>query len=134
MTPGPESPLILIADDDDDILAFMVPSLHAAGYRVIEARNGVDALRLTMAADADLVLLDIGMPGLGGKAVLRVLRARGDEAPPVIFVTARAMPSEVVEGRRLGAVDYITKPFEIPELISRVRLALSEHGRRPAPR
>jgi two-component system OmpR family response regulator len=127
-----DGPLLLVADDDEDILAFLVPSLHAAGYRVLEAHNGVDALRLAMATQVDLALLDIGMPGLDGKAVLRVLSAKGDVAPPVIFVTARAMPNEAVEGRRLGAVDYITKPFEIPELIKRVSIALVQHGRRTA--
>src|SRR5207244_8324019 len=96
----------------------------AEGYDVVAAADGLDALRAITAERPELVLLDIGMPRLDGKAVCRILQSKGPEAPAVIFLTASAHPAQRVEGLDLGAVDYVTKPFDQAELLARVRAAL----------
>jgi two-component system response regulator MprA len=118
------SPTILVADDDADILSFVAPSLERAGFQVREARDGLEALRLIVNSPPDLAILDIGMPGLDGRAVLRILKNQGPDAPPVIFLTARALRSDRVAGLDAGAVDYVVKPFDMDELIARARVAL----------
>ena len=119
-----DKPLVLVADDDPDIRSFVAPSLRIAHMHVIEARDGLEALRAVNAHHPAVVVLDIGMPGLDGKAVLRVLKGMGADAPFVIFLTASGMPKDRVEGLRLGAVDYIVKPFNTEELIARVWAAV----------
>jgi DNA-binding response OmpR family regulator len=118
------NPTILVADDDADILSFVVPSLERAGFQVQEAHDGLQALRLIVKAPPDLAILDIGMPGLDGHAVLRILQSQGPDAPPVIFLTARALRSDRVAGLDAGAVDYVVKPFDMDELIARAKVAL----------
>jgi DNA-binding response OmpR family regulator len=117
-------PLILVAEDDTDIRELVGFSLRREGWRTTEASNGVEALRRVGTESPDLVVLDIGMPGLDGHAVCRILRAKGDGAPPVIFLTARSQPTDLAAGLDLGAVDYVGKPFAVEELVARVRTAL----------
>lgn len=115
---------ILVAEDDSDIRELVAYSLRREGFRTLEAVNGVDALRTIQAEEPDLVVLDIAMPGLDGLAVCRILQAKGLEAPPVVFLTARSAPAELAEGLDTGAVDYVAKPFQMAELVARVRNAL----------
>ena len=120
---GP-TPLVLVADDDPDILSFVAPSLEDAGMEVIVAYNGLETLRGVTEHQPEVVVLDIGMPALDGKAVLRILQKLGPKAPLVLFLTAHALPENRVEGLELGAVDYVVKPFDTGELIARVAAAV----------
>lgn len=120
-------PTVLVADDDEDILQLVDWALRDAGYDVMTATDGLQALRSTVADKPDLLVLDLGMPGLEGDQVLRILHARGD-APPIIFLSARASASDRGEGLRMGAADYMIKPFDISELVARVQNALRRHG------
>lgn len=117
-------PTILIAEDDSDIRDLVGFALRREGYKTVEAENGVDALRKAQHEAPDLVLLDITMPGLDGLAVCRILQAKGLDAPPVIFLTARSQPVDLVAGLDVGAIDYVPKPFKMEELLARVRNAL----------
>jgi DNA-binding response OmpR family regulator len=119
-----DRPVVLVAEDDDDIRSLLVFGLWREGYRVVEAGDGLEALRAVTAERPALVILDIAMPRLDGLAVCRILQSKGAEAPPVIFLTAAAHPRQRVEGLDLGAVDYVTKPFDQTELMARVRAAL----------
>jgi DNA-binding response OmpR family regulator len=123
--PRQSSPLVLVADDDFDIANLVCYQLRRAGLRTLQVSDGVDALRAAMQEPIDLAILDIGMPGLDGTAVLRILRSRGDEAPPVIFLTARTRDQDRVAGIEAGAVDYVTKPFSGRDLVQRAQAALA---------
>jgi DNA-binding response OmpR family regulator len=120
-------PTVLVADDDADIVSLVAWALRDAGYEVITTSNGLQALRTTVSDRPDLLILDLGMPGLEGDQVLRILQAKGD-APPVIFLTARASASDRGDGMRMGAADYMIKPFDVSELIARVQNALRRQG------
>jgi DNA-binding response OmpR family regulator len=124
-----EAPLVLVADDDEDILSFLTPSLEDAGMNVVEAHDGLETLRAVTRHRPEVVVLDIGMPGLDGKAVLRIVKKLGDDAPSVLFLTAHALPENRVEGLQLGAVDYVVKPFDTDELIARVGAAVRTRRR-----
>ena len=120
--------LILIADDDDDIRALVSFRLKRAGYDVVEARDGEEALRLARERAPDLAVLDVMMPKLTGDQVTQRLRV--SEATchmPVILLTARVREDDVTRGFDAGADDYIKKPFSPQELRSRVQAIL---GRR----
>ena len=122
---GEEEPIrILVADDDPDILFLVSRLLERAGYDVVRARDGREALQLAREALPDLLILDVSMPGADGYTVCRAIQADGPNAPPVIFLTAHAHTSARVDGLDAGAVDYIVKPFEPAELTARVRAAL----------
>ncbi len=120
----PESlPHILIVDDIPRNLQVLALLLDKAGYRVSMAMEGGTALEMIKVEPPDLILLDVMMPGLDGLEVCRRLKA--DEAVrdiPVIFLTARAELEDLEEGFRLGAVDYVTKPFRGAELLARVAI------------
>ena len=109
---------VLVAEDEPGIASFVTKGLAARGYRVTWVERGADVL--AGAADADLVLLDLGLPDLDGLDVLRRLRQRGDDTQ-VLIVTARAEVDDVVSGLNLGADDYLVKPFAFDELLARVR-------------
>jgi DNA-binding response OmpR family regulator len=118
-------PLLLIADDDEDILELLGFRLERAGYEVVRARHGEEALRLAFERLPSLALLDVMMPGLDGHEVAR--RLRGDErtsAMPIILLTARAQASDIVRGLAAGADDHITKPFNAHDLTERVERLL----------
>lgn len=116
---------ILIADDDQQILGALRIILSARGYDVSIARDGKEALDKAATGHPDLILLDLGMPGLDGLSVIEAVR--GWSAVPILVVSGRTDSSEIVEALDLGADDYVTKPFATDELLARVR-ALS---RRP---
>ena len=120
---SPEA-VILVADDDEDIRVLLTLELRRAGYQVIAAENGEEALRLAGEHDPDLLLLDVTMPALGGHDLCRALVSGKSSPPPVIFLSARTQPEDRVLGLQAGAVDYMTKPFDAHELRTRVAIAL----------
>jgi DNA-binding response OmpR family regulator len=118
---------ILVVEDSERIASFIVKGLQSHGYQVTHTTNGEDALKLTGAADFDLVILDIGLPGMDGFAVLEQLRGSGNEVP-VIVLTARDSVDNTVASFEGGADDYMSKPFSFEELLARVRRRISTPG------
>jgi DNA-binding response OmpR family regulator len=114
---------ILIAEDEPRLSSFLEKGLRAAGYATTVCDHGVKAAALARDAEFDLLILDIGLPGQDGFAVLRALRARG-ERMPVLILTARDEVADTVTGLDIGADDYVTKPFIFEELLARVRARL----------
>jgi diguanylate cyclase (GGDEF)-like protein len=113
---------ILVVDDNPNNLKVLDGILGAAGYRVLAARDGEAALRAATAGTPDLVLLDVRMPGMDGYEVCRRLKAMpATQALPVIFISALQETEDKIEAFRTGGVDYITKPFQADEVLSRVR-------------
>jgi diguanylate cyclase (GGDEF)-like protein len=116
---------VLVVDDDPDILQFVRVNLELEGYSADTAENGRVALDTAKDALPDLVLLDVMMPEMDGLTVLRRLRsAPATSNVPVILLTAKALAEDRVRGLNLGADDYITKPFDVEELMARVRSVL----------
>lgn len=115
---------VLIAEDSIVVRAVLRRHLETAGYLIIEADDGLDALALARATLPDVVLLDIEMPGLNGYEVLAAMQADPQLGEvPVVFLTGRSGADDLVEALRLGAHDYLRKPFEAGELIARVSAA-----------
>ncbi|MDJ0792407.1 MAG: response regulator [Acidimicrobiia bacterium] len=116
---------ILVVDDDPDILQFVRLNLELDGFQVDLAGGGKEALERAADSPPDLMLLDVMMPEIDGLTVLRRLRSDpGTSSIPVIVLTARSLAEDRVKGLDLGADDYITKPFDLEELIARVRTVL----------
>ena len=113
---------ILLVEDEEKLARFVELELVHEGYRVEKSGNGREALELALRNSYDLILLDIMLPGLNGLEVLRRLLKEKDV--PVILLTARDAVMDKVSGLDAGAVDYITKPFAIEELLARIRLVL----------
>jgi DNA-binding response OmpR family regulator len=113
---------VLIVDDDPSVREVLVLYLTQAGFEVREAEEGHGAVQAMAAKPADLVLLDIMLPGMDGYEVYRVLRERSDV--PVLFLTARDDDVDRILGLELGADDYITKPFNPREVVARVKAVL----------
>jgi DNA-binding response OmpR family regulator len=113
---------ILVADDDPDLLDLVAYALGQAGYLVVKARNGTDALTAYDAEAPDLVILDINMPGATGFEVCASLRERG--TTPIIMLTARGDEQDLVKALELGADDYLTKPFSPRTLLARIKALL----------
>jgi DNA-binding response OmpR family regulator len=121
-----ERPLILAADDDEDILALVAFRLERSGYTVLQARDGEEALELARRELPDLAVLDVMMPKLDGFELARRLRA--EEATsriPIILLTAKAQDGDVERGFDVGADDYVRKPFSPQELRARVQAILA---------
>lgn len=123
------SPKILIVEDEQKLSRVLQLELEYENYETEVADNGKDALRMMEEQEWDLVLLDIMIPELSGLEVLRRVR-RIDEDTPIVLLTARDEVHDKVSGLDLGANDYITKPFQIEELLARIRV----HLRRPKPK
>lgn len=121
--------LVLVVDDEPRIVQFVRMNLELEGCRVIAAHNGREALERVRDNLPDIVLLDIMMPGMDGFEVLR--RLRQFSAVPVIVLTAKDESDDRILGLELGADDYIGKPFEHRELISRMRAVLRRHATPP---
>ncbi len=122
---------ILIAEDHEAISSFIDKGLRASGYHTTVTRHGREAWALATTGGFDLLVLDVGLPGLDGFEVLRRLRGDGVDIP-VIILTARDGVEDTVSGLEGGANDYMTKPFQFAELLARVRLRLREGGAAPA--
>jgi DNA-binding response OmpR family regulator len=118
---------ILIAEDEVRISSFVDKGLRAAGYSSTVVAHGGEALSLALSGGYDLVLLDIGLPGLDGFEVLKRIR-RENESLPIIMLTARNSVGDTVAGLDGGANDYIPKPFKFDELLARIRLRLRDVG------
>ncbi len=116
------SATILLVDDEDPVQKLLTYPLEREGFRVLQARDGEEALRLFAAERIDLVVLDVMLPKLDGLEVCR--RLRSTSTVPIIMLTARDDELDKVVGLELGADDYITKPFSIREFRSRVRALL----------
>lgn len=123
--PAREQPVVLAADDDEDILELVTFRLERSGYTVLQARDGEEALELARTSTPDVAVLDVMMPKLDGFEVTRRLRA--DEATrrmKIILLTARVQDADVERGFDAGADDYIRKPFSPQELRARVQAIL----------
>jgi two-component system, OmpR family, KDP operon response regulator KdpE len=110
---------VLVVDDDSQMLKAVTNALSARGYEVLKAGNGETALSLAADEDLDLVLLDLGLPGIRGQEVIDRLRAWSDL--PIIIISVRDSQEEKVEALDAGADDFITKPFGMKELLARMR-------------
>ncbi len=121
---------ILIAEDDESIRCALTDVLTTSGYEVLAATDGLSAMRAVRKHNFDLALLDVAMPGADGFQVLQII---ADERPgtPVIMLTARGEEEDRVHGLRLGADDYIVKPFSIRELLARITAVLRRSPERP---
>jgi len=121
---------ILLVEDDPLLADGLSRSLQASGFAVDHAADGLSADHMASSQVYDLVILDLGIPGLDGLSVLKRLRRRasGSSTTPVLILTARAGLEDRVKGLNLGADDYLTKPFDLPELEARVR-ALVRRGK-----
>ncbi len=113
---------VLVVDDEPAIHRFMGPALAANGYEALRADTGAEGLALAATRRPDVVVLDLGLPDMDGKEVIRRLRAWSDV--PVLVLSARDREAEKIESLDLGADDFINKPFGMGELMARLRAAL----------
>ena len=122
---------VLVVDDDPQILRAVRTSLQGHSYEVLTAENGETALDLLPDSDVDLIVLDLGLPGIGGQEVIERVRAWSDV--PIIVLSVREGQHDKVDAFEAGADDYVTKPFGIPELLARMRAVRrrAEGDRRP---
>jgi two-component system KDP operon response regulator KdpE len=119
-------PTVLVIDDEAQIRKFLRISLSSQGYKVLEAGNGAEGLAQAALARPDLLVLDLGLPDMDGKAVLSELREWSQV--PVLVLSVRASEGEKVLALDGGANDYVTKPFAIQEFLARVRVLLRQAG------
>jgi DNA-binding response OmpR family regulator len=121
---------ILVAEDEPDIRMLISFSLHYAGYRVVEALNGEEAVQKALEELPDLVLLDVRMPKMSGYEVCAVLKTQASTRDiPVVFLSARGQEAEIKRGLELGAEEYILKPFSPDEFNRRVGSILERQQR-----
>ncbi len=124
-----EGPMkLLIIEDEVRAAEYLKQGLSENGYAVEVAHNGTDGLHAAANGDHDLVILDVMLPGIDGFAVLSALRT--SKATPVLLLTAKGQTNDKVRGFDLGADDYLVKPFQLPELLARVRVLL-KRGKAP---
>lgn len=121
---------ILVVDDDEDARSLVVDALTEHGFRVSEAGDGQAAMNSVDAHHPDLVVLDLGLPTVGGLEVLKIIRSTGDL--PVIILSGRADNTDRIVGLELGADDYVAKPFDPREVVARVNAVL-RRGRSEQP-
>jgi two-component system KDP operon response regulator KdpE len=132
---GPNGPMVLVIEDDDETRAAVVRELTRRGYRTVEAPDGRAALERWEARRPDVVLLDLGLPDIDGLQLIR--RIRREARTPIVILSGRYEEQEKVEALERGADDYVTKPFGVDELNARLRVALrhaagptaDQHGR-----
>ena len=116
---------ILIVEDEPNILMLLEEHLREEGYATLTATTGTDAIGKARAGAPDLILLDVMMPGMSGFDVCNILRDFPETRDtPIIFLTAVTETPRKIMGLRLGATDYITKPFDLRELTARIEVAL----------
>lgn len=122
---------ILVAEDETDIRKLITFSLQYAGYEVIEALDGEEAINKARDEQPDLILLDVKMPKVNGYEACTVLKDHGStQGIPIVFLSARGQEAEIKRGLALGAEEYILKPFAPDELYRRVGSILARQGRR----
>ncbi|HEX2785405.1 MAG TPA: response regulator transcription factor [Ilumatobacteraceae bacterium] len=117
-----ESPVVLVVEDDIAPLKMMEASISARGYRVVTASTGASALEAVSAQTTDVIIVDLGLPDMDGLELCRHLRLW--TKTPIIVVTADGSEERMVQALDEGADDYITKPFSMPELLARIRVAI----------
>jgi len=119
---------IVCIEDEFAIRNIVAEELREAGHEILEAEDGEAGLALIKAEKPDLVLCDVSMPRMDGYAVLKRMRALGPDfrLMPFLFLSAMAEPTQIMEGRRMGADDYITKPIQFDELFSKVEARLEK--------
>ncbi|WP_437962967.1 response regulator transcription factor (plasmid) [Sorangium sp. So ce119] len=122
-TPEGRLETVLVVEDDPTLRLGLQKTLRSAGFRVEVAKTGAEGLSMALAAPPDLVLLDVMLPGMNGFEICEELRRR-DADLPILMVTAKGEEQDRVRGLRLGADDYIVKPFGVSELLARVDAAL----------
>ena len=119
---------VLVVDDERSYRVLLEMSLRRAGYRILLAENGADALELLLRESPDLILLDLRLPDMDGEDICRRIRSQpayaAHAAVSIIMVTARAEQSQKVRGLLSGADDYVTKPFDLGELLARIQAVL----------
>jgi len=126
------APRVLVIDDEPQIHRFLAPALEAAGYEPDRADNALAGLSAIARRAPDAVLLDLGLPDLDSKEVL--IRARAFYDGPIVILSARDMEIEKIEALDAGADDYVEKPFNVGELLARLRVAMRHHlARKGAP-
>lgn len=118
---------VLLVDDEPAIVTALRPALRAAGHGVTVATDGATAIATMRSADPDVILLDLGLPDMDGKSVIRAIR--GDSRVPIIIVSARHQETEKIAALDEGADDYVDKPFVLGELLARIRVALRRRER-----
>jgi DNA-binding response OmpR family regulator len=123
---------VLVVEDDVRVADFLLRGLRAEGYGVQLARTGPEGLALARTGDPSVLLLDLMLPGMSGLELCQTLRAEGQHVP-VLMLTAMSNLEDKVNGLRLGADDYLTKPFAFEELLARIE-ALLRRGREQRPR
>jgi DNA-binding response OmpR family regulator len=123
---------ILVVEDTPAFAEALERNLTLEGHQVLLATRAMEAIARVTAEKPDLVVLDLGLPDKDGYHVLREMRARGNEAP-VLILSARSLESDKIEGFRLGADDYVTKPFSALELLARISALLRRARQRSAP-
>ncbi len=132
MEPGVATSMarILCVEDEEAIRSLIVEELRDAGHEVLEAPDGIVGLAMIEQHRPDLVLCDVSMPRMDGYQVLKRTRALGPgfRVMPFLFLSAMAEPSQIVEGKSLGADDYITKPIQFEELFAKVAYRLDRAG------
>ena len=119
---------VLVVDDEPQIIRFLKPSLAAAGYEVVTAASGAGALKLAATQSPNIIVLDLGLPDMDGKDVIRDLRSWCKV--PIVVLSARDRETEKIAALDLGADDYVNKPFGIGELMARLRTALRHAAKR----
>lgn len=119
--------VLLYAEDDLTLAEITIEHLEAQGYQVLHAKNGREALQVLSQRNVDLVLLDVMMPGQDGLAVAETIRQE-DTLTPILFVTAKSQKEDRIAGLKLGADDYITKPFSMEELLLKIQVFLRRSG------
>ena len=121
---------ILIAEDEPDIRELVAFMLRFAGYEVLAAANGEEAVQTASREIPDLILMDVRMPRMTGYDACRVMKANPDlRDVPVVFLSAKGQESEIQSGLEAGAEEYLLKPFSPDELTNRVRLILAKFGK-----
>ena len=124
-----EKPKILISDDEDDIRMVLKKRLESAGYDVITASNGAEAVETAVKEKPDLIIMDVMMPVMDGFEATRILRSKLETAViPIVMLTAKQTKEDELEGLDAGADDYITKPFDKDKLLARIRMLLRRGG------
>ncbi len=122
---------ILVVEDERRMAELLERTLHEEGHQVVLAKDGREGFEIARCAPFDVIVLDLMLPGLDGLAIARKLRERGNQTP-VLMLTARDAPADIVHGLDSGADDYLTKPFSLDILLARLR-AVSRRGAIPRP-
>jgi two-component system, OmpR family, KDP operon response regulator KdpE len=119
---GNTAPLVLLIEDEAQMRRFLGATLRAHGYQVVEAASAREGLAQAAGRNPEIVLLDLGLPDLDGLEVTREIRRKA--RIPIIVISARGQEQDKVAALDLGADDYLTKPFGVPELLARIRVAI----------